>query len=127
MTREEYSNLVKNLVVVDYWTPEKQITIKDYEDQFRQLVERRIQHCEGQLKANLHRANSLCDGQIIVWPGGHFSYPVYEALINSRDVAIEEWNALVWEQVIRQMARENCNNVIMYDIASEGCLCGERY
>lgn len=127
MTREEYSNLVKNLVVVDYWAPEEQITMKDYEDQFRQLVERRIQHCEGQLKANLHRANSLCDGQIIVWPRGHFSYPVYEALINSRDVAIEEWNALVWEQVIRQMARENCNNVIMYDIASEGCLCGERY
>lgn len=127
MTGEEYSNLVKNLVVVDYWTPDKQITMKDYEDQFRQLVERRIQHCEGQLKANLHRANSLCDGQIIVWSGGHFSYPVYEALANSRDVAIEEWNALVWEQVIRQMAREHCEDVIMYDIASEVCLCGERY
>ena len=48
MTREEYSNLVKNLVVVDYWTPEEHITVKDYEDQFRQLVEKRIQHCEGQ-------------------------------------------------------------------------------
>lgn len=58
MTREEYSNLVKNLVVVDYWTPEEQITMKDYEDQFRQLVEERIQHCEGQLKTNLHHTNS---------------------------------------------------------------------
>lgn len=127
MTREEYSSLIEKLVVVDYWTPEEQITIKDYENQFRQLIEKRIQHCEEQLKANLHHAKSLPQGQIIVWPGGHFSYPVYEALINSRGAAIEEWNALVWEQVIRQMARENCNNVIMYDIASEGCLCGERY
>ena len=127
MTREVYTNLVKNLVVVNYWTPEKQITMKDYEDQFRQFVERRIQHCESKLKANLHRANSLCDGQIIVWPRGHFSYPVYEALINSRDIAIEEWNALVWQQVIRQMARSYCDDITMYDIASEGCLCGERY
>ena len=123
MTKEEYSNLVKNLVVVDYWTPEEQITMKDYEYQFRQLIERRIQHCEEQLKANLHLANSLCDGQI----GGHFSYPVYEALINSHNEVIEEWSALVWEQIIRQMAREHSINVIMYDIASEGCLCGGRH
>ena len=127
MTREEYSNLVKNLEVVDYWTPKVRITIEDYENQFRDLIERRIQHCEKELKANLHRANSLSDCQIVVWPGGHFSYLTYEALINSRDVAIEKWSALVWEQVIRQMARENYNNVIMYDIASEGCLCGEWY
>ena len=127
MTKEEYSSLIEKLVVIDYWTPEEHITMKDYEDQFRQLIERRIQHCEEQLKANLHRANSLCDGQIIVWPRGHFSYPVYEALVNSRDVSIEEWNALVWEQVIRQMARSRCDDMIMYDIASEGCLCGGRY
>lgn len=127
MTREEYSNLVEKLVVVNYWTPEDRITIKDYEDEFRELVEKRIQHCEEQLKANLHRANSLCDGQMIVWPGGHFSYPVYEALINSRNVAIEKWNALVWEQIIRQMAREHYDDIVMYDIASEGCLCGERH
>lgn len=127
MTSKEYSNLVKNLVVVDYWTPEEQVTMKDYEHQFRQLIERRIQHCEEQLKANLHNANSLCDGQIIVWPRGHFSYPVYEALIDSHNMAIEEWSALVWEQIIRQMAREHSNNVIMYDIASEGCLCGGRF
>lgn len=62
MIREEYSSLIEKLVVVDYWTPEEQITMKDYKDQFRQLVENRIQHCEKELKANLHRANSLCDG-----------------------------------------------------------------
>ena len=127
MRKEEYSNLVKNLEVVDYWTPEERITMKDYEDQFRQFVERRIQHCEEQLKDNLHWAKSLLHGQIIVWPRGHFSYPVYEALVNSRDIAIEEWNALVWEQVIRQMARSYCDDMIMYDIATEGCLCGERH
>ena len=126
MRKEEYSNLIKNLEVVDYWTPEVRITMKDYEDQFRDLVERRIQHCEKELKANLHRAKSLSDCQIIVWPRGHFSYPTYEALVNSRDIAIEEWNALIWEQVIRQMARSYCDDPIMYDIASEGCLCGER-
>ena len=126
MTREEYFNLVKNLEVVNNWTPEDRITMKDYETSFRDLVERRIQHCEEQLKANLHHAKSLPYGQIIVWPRGHFSYPVYEALINSRDIAIEKWNALVWEQIIRQMARSHCDDMIMYDIASEGCLCGER-
>lgn len=126
MTKEEYSNLAKNLEVVNHWIPKDRITIKDFEYEFRQLIENRIYHCEKQLKANLHRAKSSCGGLVVVWSGGHFSYPVYEALVNSRNVAIEKWNALVWEQIIRQMAREHYDDIVMYDIASEGCLCGER-
>lgn len=120
MTKEEYSKLIDKLEVDDYIITER-TTIKDYEDEFRKLIENRLQHCEEQFRTNLQHAKS--NGNIIVWNGGHFSYPTYEALVNSRKEAIEEWNGLVWEQIIRQMAREHCDNVIMYDIASEGCLC----
>lgn len=127
MTEKDYLYAVEQLEAVDIYIPEQQVSVMDYEDEFRELIEHRIEHCEYNLKTNIQHAKSTMQGQIIVWPGGHFSWPVYKALIESREQHPFEWSALVWEQIIRQMARESCRNVLMYDMASEGCLCGKRY
>ena len=86
------------------------------------MIQNRINHCEEQLNAHLHEAQSL--GQIIIWKDGHFSIPVWEQLKEAQNQYIQNWNALVWEQIIRQMGRENEHfDALLWDIASEMCLC----
>lgn len=126
MTREEYSKIAKKLESVDFCKSEDP-TMNDYDDKFRELIKNRINHCENNLKNNLHHARSTGRGQIIVWPGGHFSYPTYEALVQSLEMCIEEWSPLIWEQIIRRMADEKCTDTQMYYIASECLLLGRNF
>lgn len=93
---------------------------------FRRMIENRIEHCKESLEKNLHRVDGIQNESVVVWDGGHFSLPTYEALVNSRNISIYKWSALIWQQVIRQMAREEDINPILFDVASEGCLCGSR-
>lgn len=97
---------------------------KEEEDFFREMLENRINHCESELKAHINEANN-CYNIEIVWKGGHFSVPVWDALIRARSERITFWEGIVWEQIIRQMGREGkLFNSRLWDIASEGCLCG---
>ena len=126
MTREDYSKLAEKLESVSYWQGEAP-TVKDYDDKFRELIKNRLEHCENSLKDNLNHAYSTNSGLMIIWKGGHFSYPVYEALVQSLTIPTEEWSALIWEQIIRQMADEKCTDTQMYYIASEYLLVGSRF
>ena len=123
MKKEQLSNIVSKLEYVHYLdikTPD----ILTHESFFRKMIENRIKHCEENLKENLHHAVKAMHGQMILWENGHFSLPVYNALIESRKLHVYDWSALIWEQIIRQMAREKNIDPLMFDIASEGCLCG---
>lgn len=122
--KKELINIISKLECVHYLDA-KTPDILTHEPFFRKIIENRIKHCEENLKKNLHHAKSTMSGRIIFWNEGHFSVPVYVALVASRDIRIYDWNALIWEQIIRQMARENEHiDPVLYDIASEGCLCG---
>lgn len=124
MTLEELSAKIENLPTVDYWESAQKESLKDRSEFFRSMIQKRIEHCEKQLEENLHEANSICEGQIIVWNGGHFSVPVWNYLKQALEQDLRDWNALIWEQVIRQMGREEEHfEPILWDIASEMCLC----
>lgn len=96
---------------------------------FREMIQHRLDHCESELEKHLEEAGALDEfRQIIVWKGGHFSVPVWKALKESENLPIKEWNSLIWEQIIRQMGRENKHfEPILWDIASEGCLISFNY
>lgn len=96
----------------------------DYEDKFRTILAKRIEHCEKSFMDNLKNAKSAMRGQIAWWDGGHFSYPVYMGMLAATYFPIKKWNALIWQQIIRQMSRMSDINPILFEIASEGCLCG---
>lgn len=116
MTLEELSAKIENLPIVDYWESSRE-SLQDRSGFFRSM--KRIEHCEKQLEEHLHEANSICEGQIVVWNGGHFSIPVWDRAL---DQDLRDWNALIWEQVIRQMGREEEHfEPILWDIASEMC------
>ena len=123
MTLEELNLKIKNLPKVDDWKSSRE-SLKDRSEFFRSMIQKRIEHCEKQLEEHLHEANSIYEGQIVVWDGGHFSVPVWDYLKQSLKQDIKDWNALVWEQIIRQMGREEEHfESILWDIASECCLC----
>lgn len=96
----------------------------DYGDKFRTILTMRIEHCEKSFMDNLKNAKSSAQGQIAWWNNGHFSYPVYMGMLAATYFPINKWDALIWEQIIRQMARMSDIDPILFDIASERCLCG---
>lgn len=124
MTVKEIFEKIAKLPTVDYWNNgvNYEELLKKHESFFRKMIDNRIDHCECQLAENINKAQRT--QQIIVWEGGHFSIPVWTELVNSRKQKLTEWSALVWEQIIRQMGRENEHfDAVLWDIASEMLLC----
>lgn len=121
---QEVIDIIKTLPVVTparlYETP---ISLADAEKVFKKVIDARIQHCLEQLKNHTHEASYVEDHGVIVWEGGHFSIPVYDALLDAQEQGIKEWNRLVWQQIIRQMAIEKAN-LIYFNLATEFLLCG---
>ncbi len=120
---QEALDIIKTLPIVDsarsYVTP---VSLADAEKVFKKVIDARIQHCLEQLKSHAHEASYVEDHGVIVWKGGHFSIPVYDALLEAQEQGIKEWDRLVWQQIIRQMATENYEP-IYYNIATEFLLC----
>ena len=124
MTLEELSAKIENLPTVDYWESSPKESLKDRSEFFRSMIQKRLEHCEKQLEEHLYEAKSICSGQVVVWEGGHFSVPVWDHLKQALEQDLRDWNALVWEQIIRQMGREEEHfEPILWDTASEMCLC----
>ena len=126
MTLAELFNRIAELPKIDYWNEfNREDLLKENKNFFRKMIQHRIDHCEKQVIENLDRAKSL--GPLVVWKGGHFSISVYAELSRFVDTDITEWSALVWEQIIRQMGREQEHfDPILWDIASEMLLVSNR-
>lgn len=129
MTKEELFSKISSLPSVYYWSSGMELgaLLNTHKNFFRTMIQHRIDHCENQLNAHLHEAKTVLSGQIIVWEGGHFAVPVWTELNKALNQEPIEWTALVWEQIIRQMGREQEHfDAILWDIASEGCMCSEK-
>lgn len=95
-----------------------------HEAEFRCIIDNRINHCYADLM--LHKDSAKVSFQSVAcWETGHFSLPVFKMLVESRDIPLKEWNKLIWEQIIRQMALDECYDMELINIATEFLLCGE--
>lgn len=94
---------------------------KEYQTLFTTLLNNRINHCYKELKSHADEAK-ITNNQIVVWKDGHFSYPVFEELLAAKELRMEEWPILIWQQIIRQMAIEQSTDTDLYYVATEWLL-----
>lgn len=103
---------------------------KEYKKALYWLIESRIHHCEEQLVENTLQNNTLIRGEVIHYgDGGHFSIPVYDALVRFVNNEIEK-DRLIVQQALRQyllLVRTNDESLSeLEEIISrediEGCL-----
>ena len=113
----EVMRLIANLPVAEDNTREARPSLQEAENFFREVIKSRINHCVNNLKAHTSEAKAGFD--TVVWPTGHFSVPVYESLLEVQNQDWRDWSPLIWQQIIRQMAEEDCKNNIMFRIATE--------
>lgn len=97
-----------------------QYTLYKYEDKFREILKKRIEHCENSFKANMDKAyiQDPCF-PVAFWDKGHFSYPTYVNMIETLEFPINKWEPGAWVQIVRQMARMDNIDPVLFDIASE--------
>ena len=116
---QEVIDIIKTIPVADSASSnENVVSKKEAEQVFKEVIKSRLNHCLEQLKEHAKEASYL-DGQgVIVWNGGHFFMPVYEARLKAQEQTIEEWNALIWQQIVRQMAIQGYSYEYFY-IATE--------
>ena len=116
---QELIYIIKTLPIADFASSnENTVSKEEAEKIFRAVINARLKHCLEQLKAHAKEAVYLDGHGVIVWKSGHFSILVYDALLDAQTQGINEWNNLVWQQIIRQMATENYEP-IYYNIATE--------
>ena len=75
---EEVMRLIANLPVAEDNIKKNKPSLVEAEKFFRKVIESRIDHCVNNLKAHANEAKVASIA--VVWEGGHFSVPVYEAL-----------------------------------------------
>ena len=97
-----------------------------YEAKFREILKKRIEHCENSFKANIDKAY-IQDPYFPVafWGEGHFSYPTYVNMIETLELPINKWELAAWVQIVRQMARMDNIDPVLFDIASECIALGK--
>lgn len=113
----EVMHLIANLPAAEDNIVENKPSFEETEKFFRKVIEARIDHCVGNLKA--HAGEAKVAFVTVVWKDGHFSVPVYESLLEAQDQDIRDWSALVWQQIIRQMIEDECKDNLMFRIATE--------
>ena len=113
----EVMRLIANLPIAEDNTREARPSLQEAENFFREVIKSRINHCVNNLKAHANEAKVASIA--VVWPTGYFSVPVYESLLEAQNQDWKDWSPLIWQQIIRQMAEEDCKNNIMFRIATE--------
>ena len=113
----EVMRLIANLPVAEDNTREARPSLQEAENFFREVIKSRINHCVNNLKTHANEAKVASIA--VVWPTGYFSVPVYESLLEAQNQDWKDWSPLIWQQIIRQMAEEDCKNNIMFRIATE--------
>ena len=113
----EVMHLIANLPAAEDNIVENKPSFEETEKFFRKVIEARINHCVDNLKAHANEAKVAF--VTVVWKDGHFSVPVYESLLEAQDQDMRNWSALVWQQIIRQMIEDKCEDHTMFQIATE--------
>lgn len=122
---QEVIDIIKTLPITDGATSNENIvSLNEAEKMFKQVINQRLDHCLQQLKDHAKDAVYVDGNDVIVWNGGHFYIPVYEALLEAQEQGINEWSPLIWQQIIRQMAIEGDYEPIYFNLATEFLLCG---
>lgn len=93
----------------NYKPSEKEVPWDTLEEAFTFLIEMRALHCEEQLAKATANGETWIDDeynpQIIFFPGGHFSIPVYEAMIdylhNGHRLRTQMPSLLICQQALR--------------------------
>ena len=114
---EEVMRLIASLPTAEDNFRENKPSFEEVESFFRKVVEARISHCVDSLKVYADEAKVVFD--TVVWETGHFSVPVYESLLNSLNQDLRSWEPLIWQQIIRQMIEDSCNDSEMFRVATE--------
>ena len=114
---EEVMRLIASLSTAEDNFRENKPSFEEVESFFRKVVEARISHCADSLKVHADEAKVVFD--TVVWETGHFSVPVYESLLNSLNQDLRSWEPLIWQQIIRQMIEDGCNDNKMFRVATE--------
>lgn len=84
----------------------------EYLEIAKRLAKTRMAHCKQQLHVNLANATYITE-YVIVWEGGHFSVPVYEALEGILELTdVRKLNKLQAQQLIRAMLLNNANDYV---------------
>ena len=117
----EVMRLIANLPIEEDNIREARPSLQEVENFFREVIKSRINHCVNNLKAHANEAK--VNLTTVVWPTGYFSIPVYESLLEAQNQDWRDWSPLIWQQIIRQMAEEDCKNNIMFKIATKFILC----
>ena len=87
---------------------------------FKSVITRRLCHCAINLLSKYQNGTKTPSGEYVMFNDKtHFSKPVYEDMLNALKVRHEEWNPLVWQQVVRQMHSEHSTDDDEFDIATE--------
>ena len=114
---EEVMRLIANLPVAEDNIKKNKPSLVEAEKFFRKVIESRIDHCVNNLKAHANEAKVASIA--VVWENGHFSVPVYESLLEAQGQDMRSWSPLIWQQIIRQMIEDKCENNTMFQIATE--------
>ena len=116
--KNEVMHIIANLPAAeDNNVRENKPSFEEIEKFFKEIIDVRIQHCVSNLKA--HASEAKVAFVTVVWPTGHFSVPVYDSLVEAQDQDMRSWSPLIWQQIIRQMIEDKCENNIMFQIATE--------
>lgn len=85
--------------------PIKRVDDKKFYFDVRSLIQHRMLHCYAALDENFCWATYVSD-QVIVWEGGHFSVPMYQAMKDW--LATDPGNVpqIIAQQALRQMFEE---------------------
>ena len=120
---QEVIDIIKTLPAADSANSnENVVSTIEAEQVYRNVIENRLNHCLSNLKA--HVKDAVYVGSAVVWNGGHFSIPVYNSLLEAQEQEMRDWGAIVWQQIVRQMAIERVNPVY-FNIATEYLMFAE--
>ena len=121
--KKEVLKLIETLPSVEtFRIYEAKRSEKEYQVLFTTLLNNRINHCYEELKSHANEAKVNNNQTIVVWKDGHFSLPVFEELLAAKELKMNEWPVIIWQQIIRQMAIEQSTDTDLYYVATEWLL-----
>lgn len=86
----------------------------------KQVIKNRIAHCEQQLADNKNNIRYEDEFLIIFTNGDHYSKPVMSALKEALTIQdFRQWNALVWQQIVRQLWEDDSRDKKLFYFATE--------
>lgn len=102
-----------------------------HESAFKEIISERLTHCRQQLFENIanntayvHKTMTGEQIETVFYDGGgHYSVPVAKRLQKAMEEKVNEWDLLVWQQIVRAKEQVNYSHEL-FMCATEILLCG---